>query len=89
MRELRAADRYLICSDGLSPVVSAGAIRDALASAATPAEAVRQLTALAEEAGGPDNITVVVVDVRASRPGILILRSRLRSARRPAGPLPV
>lgn len=72
VRELRAADRYLICSDGLSPVVSARAIRDVLASAATPAEAVRQLTALAEEAGGPDNITVVVVDVHAADAGLTL-----------------
>lgn len=63
LRELRAGDRYLLCSDGLSPVVSAESIREVLTSASTPSEAVRQLVARAEEAGGPDNVTVVVVDV--------------------------
>ena len=69
VRDLRAGDRYLICSDGLSPVVSTGAIRDALASAADPGAAVRQLVALAEAAGAPDNITVIVIDVRAAAAG--------------------
>jgi serine/threonine protein phosphatase PrpC len=64
LRELRAGDRYLLCSDGLSPVVSAVAIRDVLASSADPGEAVCQLVALADEAGGPDNISVIVIDVR-------------------------
>jgi len=65
VRDLRAGDLYLLCSDGLSPVVSTGQIRDVLVSAADPAEAVRHLVALAEEAGGPDNVTIIVVDVRA------------------------
>jgi PPM family protein phosphatase len=66
MRDLRVGDRYLLCSDGLSPVVSSGAIRGVLVSAPSPTEAVRQLSALAEEAGGPDNFTMVVIDVRAA-----------------------
>jgi protein phosphatase len=65
-RDLRAGDRYLLCSDGLSPVVSAEAIRNVLVSVADPAEAVRQLIALAEEAGAPDNITIIVIDVRTA-----------------------
>jgi PPM family protein phosphatase len=64
LRDLRAGDRYLLCSDGLSPEASTGAIRNVLASAAAPAEAVRQLVALAEEAGAPDNVTVIVIDIR-------------------------
>lgn len=66
LRELRAGDRYLLCSDGLSPVMSPDVIREVLTSAETPSEAVRQLVVQAEEAGGPDNITVVVVDIRDS-----------------------
>lgn len=64
VRELRLGDRYMICSDGLSPVVGAEAIRDVLASTANPRTAVRDLVALAEAAGGPDNISVIVIDVR-------------------------
>jgi len=68
LRELRAGDRYLICSDGLSPVVSTRAIGVVLATVADPANAVRQLVALAEEAGGLDNVSVIVIDVRG--PGV-------------------
>ena len=64
LRDLRAGDRYLICSDGLSPVVSDEAIGAVLAAAADPADAVRQLVALADEAGAPDNVSVIVIDVR-------------------------
>lgn len=56
-------DRYLLCSDGLSGFVPAGAIRDALAGAARPEDAVTRLIALADAAGAPDNITCVVADV--------------------------
>jgi serine/threonine protein phosphatase PrpC len=64
IRELRPGDRYMICSDGLSPVVADEAIRDVLASAADPGAAARELVALAEAAGGPDNVSVIVIDVR-------------------------
>jgi len=64
LRELRAGDRYMICSDGLSPVVNIEAISAVLAAATEPADAVRQLVALAEEAGGPDNVSVIVIDVQ-------------------------
>ncbi len=70
LRDLRAGDRYLLCSDGLSPVADDGTLRDVLTSAAGPAGAVRQLVALAEDAGAPDNVTAVVIDVRAARAGL-------------------
>jgi protein phosphatase len=60
---LRPGDRYLLCSDGLSPVVASAMIHGVLATAADSAEAARQLVALAEAAGGPDNISVIVLDV--------------------------
>lgn len=63
LRDLRTGDRYLICSDGLSPIVSSEEIGVVLAAAADPADAVRQLVALAEEAGAPDNVSVIVIDV--------------------------
>jgi PPM family protein phosphatase len=64
LREANAGDRYMICSDGLSPVVGTEEIRHVLSSVPEPHEAVRQLVALATEAGAPDNITVIVIDVR-------------------------
>lgn len=69
LRELRPGDRYLLCSDGLSPIVPSVSIRGVLVAAADPGEAVRQLVALAEEAGGPDNVSVIVIDVREVRTG--------------------
>ena len=63
VREVRAGDRYLLCSDGLTgPVGSADTLRDAL-SLADPQEAVDRLVQLALRGGGPDNITVIVADV--------------------------
>ncbi|MCX6372700.1 MAG: protein phosphatase 2C domain-containing protein, partial [Actinobacteria bacterium] len=58
--DLRAADVLLLCSDGLSGVVSAAAIGQALGRA-DPGEAAAELIALARERGGPDNITAVVL----------------------------
>jgi PPM family protein phosphatase len=65
LRELRPGDRYLLCSDGLSPVVPSVMIRSVLAAARDASETVRQLVVLADEAGAPDNVSVIVLDVRA------------------------
>ena len=63
IREVRAGDRYLICSDGLSGVVSHQTMEDTLASYQGPQETVQQLIELALRGGGPDNITVIIADV--------------------------
>ncbi|WP_084145352.1 PP2C family protein-serine/threonine phosphatase [Amycolatopsis jejuensis] len=55
-------DRYLLCSDGLTAGATEPAIRDVLAEG-TPEEVVPRLIDLANEGGGPDNITIVVADV--------------------------
>lgn len=64
LRRGRPGDRYLLCSDGLSGVVEAEIMRQVLVSADTADQAVDQLIALANESGGPDNTTVIVVDFR-------------------------
>jgi PPM family protein phosphatase len=56
-------DRYLICSDGVMAVLSDQEIHDVLATVAEPADAVARLIELANEGGGPDNITCVVADL--------------------------
>jgi serine/threonine protein phosphatase PrpC len=61
--DARAGDRYLLCSDGLSGVVSEETLHRTLATVADPGEAVRQLVELAIRGGGPDNITCIVADV--------------------------
>lgn len=63
IRELRAGDRFLLCSDGLSGVVSNETIEATLAQYEPPEQAVEALIALALRGGGPDNITCVVADV--------------------------
>ncbi|MGK3109153.1 MULTISPECIES: MerR family transcriptional regulator [Streptomyces] len=67
LRDARAEDRYLLCSDGLTGVVPAEEIRRVLASEDDPGTAVRQLVALANRAGGPDNVTCVVAHVAEQR----------------------
>jgi PPM family protein phosphatase len=63
LREARAGDRYLLCSDGLSAVVPADAIAHVLLDTAEPDEGVAALVDLANQAGGPDNITCIIADV--------------------------
>jgi PPM family protein phosphatase len=63
MREAQPGDRYLLCSDGLSDVVTEETLHRTLLAIASPDEAVIQLIDLANRAGGPDNITCIVADV--------------------------
>ena len=63
LREALVGDRYLLCSDGLSDVVTEETLHRTLAGIADPDEAVIQLVDLANRAGGPDNITCIVADV--------------------------
>jgi PPM family protein phosphatase len=67
LHEVRAGDRYLLCSDGLHTVLDEAALRDALSSIPSPHEAVEQLVERANRAGGPDNISCVVADISAAR----------------------
>jgi PPM family protein phosphatase len=60
--EARAGDRYLLCSDGLSDVVSEDTLRETLTKFADRDQAVTQLIELAIRGGGPDNITCIVAD---------------------------
>ena len=62
MREARAGDRYLLCSDGLSDPVSHDTILEAL-QIPDVAESADRLIEMALRGGGPDNVTVVVADV--------------------------
>ncbi len=62
---VEAGDRVLLCSDGLSDLVSEAGISEILAeSPGDPERAARGLLSAALDAGGNDNITVVVVDVK-------------------------
>jgi serine/threonine protein phosphatase PrpC len=63
VHESLPGDRYLLCSDGLSGVVSDETLLDALSTIEDPEVATRQLIELAIRGGGPDNITCIVADV--------------------------
>ncbi|WP_420752171.1 PP2C family protein-serine/threonine phosphatase [Rhodococcus sp. O3] len=62
VREVRVGDRYLVCSDGLSDVVSDETIANTMREG-THDECADRLIELALRSGGPDNVTVVVADV--------------------------
>jgi PPM family protein phosphatase len=62
VRQVQRGDRYLICSDGLSGVVSSDTIASTLREYADPQQCAERLVQLALRGGGPDNITVVIAD---------------------------
>jgi PPM family protein phosphatase len=63
MREAKLGDRYLLCSDGLSGVVSFETIQDTMAAGKDPAPTCEQLVQLALRSGAPDNVTCIVADI--------------------------
>jgi serine/threonine protein phosphatase PrpC len=63
LRDARPGDRYLLCSDGLYEVLPAATIARVLSEVAEPADGVAALIDLANEGGGPDNITCIIADV--------------------------
>ncbi|NLT56973.1 MAG: serine/threonine-protein phosphatase [Actinomycetales bacterium] len=68
MREARPGDRYLLCTDGLSGVVSFDTLQETLAVDAGPASTCDALVQLALRAGAPDNVTCVVADIIEAGP---------------------
>ncbi|WP_016700941.1 protein phosphatase 2C domain-containing protein [Actinoalloteichus spitiensis] len=80
--DAQVGDRYLLCSDGLTAVVSAETVHEVLSTVEDRQEAIRQLIDLANRGGGPDNITCVVADVleperdTAPQPGLVVGAAR-------------
>lgn len=64
--ELLAGDRILICSDGLSSVVPNDQIHSLIKAGSSPEAVSAALIDAANDAGGPDNITVVIIDVESA-----------------------
>jgi serine/threonine protein phosphatase PrpC len=72
-----AGDRVLLCSDGLSDMVPEARISEILLeSLEDPERAARNLLSAALDAGGNDNITVIVVDVKEQAPSPRRVRRR-------------
>ena len=63
--ELEAGDRLLLCSDGLPTVIRDGEIGTAVAAPGDLQAVCDDLVNRANAAGGPDNVTALVVDVAA------------------------
>ncbi len=61
--ELKPGDRLLICSDGLSGVVTTERMQEIVAAGLGLDDTCKALIAAANEAGGPDNITVAMLQV--------------------------
>ena len=62
-----ADDRLMLCSDGLTSELDDSTILQALTTLDDPQQAADWLVGAAVEAGGRDNVTVVVVDVASTR----------------------
>ena len=59
--EVQAGDRLLLCSDGLTEMVTNQAIAATLDAESSPESAAKKLLAQANDGGGRDNITVLIV----------------------------
>ncbi|MFO0590717.1 MAG: protein phosphatase 2C domain-containing protein [Polyangiaceae bacterium] len=66
--KIEAGDIYLLCSDGLSGMVRDPDICDVLGMAEMPADACEVLIAMANDAGGTDNISAVVLRIEEPEP---------------------
>lgn len=64
-------DRYLLCSDGLSGPVPAIELAQVLSSSDGPTPISERLIDLANQHGGPDNITALVIDCRGGHKSAL------------------
>ncbi|MGD2144902.1 MAG: Stp1/IreP family PP2C-type Ser/Thr phosphatase [Anaerolineae bacterium] len=60
VRKIQSGDYLLLCSDGLWDLVGEGDIVTLIRGASSPQKACEDLVAAANEAGGPDNITVIL-----------------------------
>ena len=61
--DTRPGDRWMLCSDGLSGVVSFDELHELLASDAGAKQVADRLVKASLDGGAPDNVTVVVIDV--------------------------
>jgi len=60
VREVKKGDRFLLCSDGLSSILSESEINEILKK---KGDLVSELLAAVKEAGAPDNVTIILSEV--------------------------
>lgn len=61
--DLQPGDRYLLCSDGLTTMLRDAEIADRMRRRESPEQVCGRLVAAAQERGGYDDTTVIVLDV--------------------------
>jgi len=84
--EAAPGDRLLLCSDGLTGMIDDREIERILSTAPSAEEAVDQLIEAANDAGGQDNITVVVAEIGGdARRGAHARAVQADTAARPGG----
>jgi serine/threonine protein phosphatase PrpC len=82
LMDLLAGDVLLLCSDGLHGYVRDEELPGLLARQATPADLPRALVDLANERGGKDNITALVVECRGEERDSLPASTRIEAIRK-------
>lgn len=65
----QVGDRFLLCSDGLAKQVSDSKIKSTLKRLRSPEKTAEALVKMANDAGGLDNTTIIIVDVVADDTG--------------------
>ena len=63
VRETKPGDRWMVCSDGLSGVVSRDTIHKTMLEVEDPGDCADALLSLALAAGAPDNVTCIICDI--------------------------
>lgn len=76
---LKQGDILILCTDGLSNVVSKEEILQ-IAMAGTAQHAVEKLISLAKERGAPDNVTVQIAKVHGEKPNNTVGTTTVRTA---------
>jgi protein phosphatase len=66
--KLQLNDVIILCSDGLWGEIGDAAMKEVLATAANPLAAAEQLIDMANQSGGPDNITTIIIQVSDQPP---------------------
>lgn len=77
--DVARGDRVLLCSDGLSSMITDDVIEEAMVTSVTPQVCADTLVDLALAAGGHDNVTCIVVDVKDDGVASRAFKMRLRN----------
>lgn len=76
---VEAGERVILCSDGLSSMITDAEIEDICVTSASPQVCADALVSAALIAGGHDNVTVIVVDIRNDGKEDIRRRARRRA----------